>query len=134
MNAREAAIAHQMEERLRGDYLVREIQRSGDDLRGAFYSGDFVFSEQLEGDTVFFLMVDEGKAVRYQPEYQNRHDSSEEEPALIALNDLFQQYLFPTTLLPTGISQQMPGCLYTSTEAYYSAPLTTPEPPPDSLS
>jgi hypothetical protein len=131
MNAHEAAVSQQLEQWLTGFKLVKVVDSADFPVRGYFYSGDAVFSMEMEGDTVHFFLVDEAKAINYEPEYQRPDHASDNNPPLINLNDFFKYYLLPKTTLSAFVPKQISERLYASTVMYCSPFIAVPEPPPD---
>lgn len=131
MNARDAAVARQLEERLAGNRLIKVADEADAERRGHFYSNEALFSLDLEGDTVRFFVIHESKTLDYETEYEAAPPATGDDLPLVNLNDFFKHYLFPETGLPAGPDQLVASHLFTGMTGYCAPFLSVPQPPPD---
>jgi len=94
MNARDAAVARQLEERLAGNRLIKVVDEAHVERRGHFYSNDALFSLDVEGETVHFFVIHESKTLDYETEYEAAPPASRDERPLVNLNDFFKIYFY----------------------------------------
>jgi len=131
MNARDAAVARQLEERLAGNRLIKVVDEAHVERRGHFYSNDALFSLDVEGETVHFFVIHESKTLDYETEYEAAPPASRDERPLVNLNDFFKHYLFPAAGLPSGSDQSAVCHSFVGTTGYCAPFLSVPQPPPD---
>ncbi len=131
MNARDAAVARQLEERLAGNRLIKVVDEGDVERRGHFYSNEALFSLDLEGDTVRFFVIHESKTLDYEAEYEAAPPAAGDELPLVNLNDFFKHYLFPETGLLPGPDQPAASHLFPGSTGYCAPFLSIPQPPPD---
>lgn len=133
MDAREAAIAHRLEEQLRQDFLVKVVHPDGSNLRGFVYSGDFLFSEGSGGDTVHYMLVDKNRASSVEKVAKPVDNGRDQTKHTVLLKDFFQVYIINETVLcysaPAATKEPASFC----SSAYRSPARSLPEPPPNRL-
>ena len=132
MNARESAIAQQLHDHLRQNYLVRAISPGSEGLRGHIYSGDFIFSGEFQGDTVYYLLVDENRTRSSERIARlPGAPAGERDVHVIWLKTFFKDYLFNTGTLPMLPSGQRPAPVMALFNSYFPPAIPVAEPPPN---
>ena len=92
MNATEAALARQLDV----SHAVREVAPEAALHGGYAIPGSYVFSEVVDGDTLYYLLLNESQTSAFTPlaAEQPRHDRPQL-PPVVSLGDFFPDYLFP---------------------------------------
>jgi hypothetical protein len=132
MDARESAIAQQIERQLREGFLVWRLEKGSAGLRGDVYSGAFLFADGEGADADRYLLVDESRTLTFaQQRMRACPFEQEEDPRAIALQKFFKEYLHYE-----GLFSVPPFSTLTVQPVYFAGPLRDPflstlSPPPD---
>ena len=127
MNAREAAIAHQLEEQLRQDYVVRVVGHGGENLRGVVYSVDFLFS--VGG--VHYMLVDRNRVTSVEKIATPAESNRNEDANYVLLKDYFQTYIINNPILYCSAPAVERDLNDFRSRAYFAPARSLPKPPPD---
>jgi hypothetical protein len=128
MNAMEQTIAERVKEKTGASGLVKIRHQDSLIRKGAIYQ-DFVFSEEINGETVYFEWADESKAVTVE-KVTHRHTPVSSTGKAILVKSIVQECIVAD---PIGQSSNMPvrGPLCaTYPQGFVSPFLSIPTPPP----
>ncbi len=131
MNVREAALARQLEV----SHSIRTVAPEAALQGGYAIPGSFVFSEVVDGDTLYYLLLNESQTSDFTPLAAERplHDRPDM-PPVVSLGDFFPDYLSPTPVpVPAPAVRTVTGRPFVWLRSYVVPHLVVPAVPPESI-
>jgi hypothetical protein len=130
MDAAERAIAEELKSEVGIDGFVKILDEEDLSPRGKFYDA-FSFSKELNGETVFYTVADESKAVTYEKVNGGQQTPPQHDSKTVLLKSLFKEFPVqaPDLKIPETTSQLI--SLFHHLDCRSQVIIAIPSPPPD---
>jgi hypothetical protein len=134
MNEAEQALAESIQHETGIIAQVEVLERSEIDIDGIGYSNFFMFSGNVDGETVYYKVNSDPVDLFDHEIYAGQPGSEENSPKMVLLDRLFSDFLLQQAGLPiTPKVFVLPARNFHSVDLSDIFPLSSPTPPPESI-